>query len=240
MSGEFESLRVDEINVGGRNGEDDAVRFCDVFRDEVSGLLFNVGRLVANRNLRLPVSRVCGVLGKTSNLCQTRQVDQSQAQDMGRVNFEIDWLSVDALVATCDPGSLCFNLPLDLGEIVPSPAGYMMKFGPLLLSCDTGRGVRDVYFVVRRFVLPFARHIDELENQRSPCDDTASSRQEISADDVLKDGRLSRRLRSNDNLSLLLASKFSMFVWAVYTICGRSRESLPIVLKTRSWSLLTI
>jgi hypothetical protein len=42
MSGEFEGFRVDKVDVGGRDGEDDAVRFGDVLGDEVSGLLLDV------------------------------------------------------------------------------------------------------------------------------------------------------------------------------------------------------
>ncbi len=43
--------------------------------------------------------------------------------------------------------------------------------------------------------------MNELKNKRSSCDDAASSRQEVTADDGLEDTRLSSRLRTNnDNL----------------------------------------
>jgi hypothetical protein len=67
-------------------------------------------------------------------LCQTRQVDQRQAEDMGRVYFEVYGLSVDALVVTCNPGGFILNLPLNLGEVVEPPAGNMKELSPFLLA----------------------------------------------------------------------------------------------------------
>ena len=51
MAGKLEGLGVDNIDVGGRNGEDDAIWLCDELRDEVASLLFDVGRLVTDRYL---------------------------------------------------------------------------------------------------------------------------------------------------------------------------------------------
>lgn len=51
MPREFERLAVDNVHICRRHGEDDAVWLGDVFSDEVSGLLFDVGGLVANRDL---------------------------------------------------------------------------------------------------------------------------------------------------------------------------------------------
>jgi hypothetical protein len=83
---------------------------------------------------------------------------------MWRVYLEVDWLSVDALVAPCYARSLCFNLPLDLGEIVPPPAWDVVKLCPFLLTGDAGWSVGHVYFVVAGFVVPFAGDVDELQN----------------------------------------------------------------------------
>src|SRR6266480_5177168 len=57
MASELECFRIDDIDVGRGNGKDDAVWFCDILCDEVSGLLFDIGWLVANRNLRKFVSK---------------------------------------------------------------------------------------------------------------------------------------------------------------------------------------
>lgn len=48
MAGQLERFRVDQVNVGGRNGKDDTVRLGDVFGDEVACLLLDISRLVAN------------------------------------------------------------------------------------------------------------------------------------------------------------------------------------------------
>jgi hypothetical protein len=51
MAGEFEGFRVNDIDVGGRYGEDNTVGLGNIFGNKVSSLLLNVGRLVANRDL---------------------------------------------------------------------------------------------------------------------------------------------------------------------------------------------
>jgi len=62
----------------------------------------------------------------------------------------------------------------------------MMKLGPLSLCCDTGWRMGNVYLVVRRFVVSLARDVDELEDERSPCDNATASGQKISSDNVLE------------------------------------------------------
>lgn len=51
MSCQLQRFRVYQILVGWRDGEDDAVGLGNILGDEVAGLLLNVCRLVANRNL---------------------------------------------------------------------------------------------------------------------------------------------------------------------------------------------
>lgn len=51
MAGEFQGFRVDNVDVCGRDGENNAVGLGNVLGNESSGLLFNVGRLIANRDL---------------------------------------------------------------------------------------------------------------------------------------------------------------------------------------------
>ena len=51
MAGKLESFRVDNVDVGGGDGEDNAVGLGNVLGDEVTRLLLDVARLVANGNL---------------------------------------------------------------------------------------------------------------------------------------------------------------------------------------------
>jgi hypothetical protein len=81
---------------------------------------------------------------------------------MRRVYLEVDRLSVDALVASCDTRSLCFNLPLHLCEVIPTPSWHMVKLCPFLLARDAGWRVRHMDFVGGRFVVSFAGNVDEL------------------------------------------------------------------------------
>lgn len=59
MAGEFESLGVDKINVGGRYRKDYAVRLCNIFGDEVTGLLLNIGWLITNGDLTKCQMQMC-------------------------------------------------------------------------------------------------------------------------------------------------------------------------------------
>jgi hypothetical protein len=241
MPGELESFRVDEVDVCRRHGENDAVWLCDVFRNEVSGLFFDVRRLVADGNLRHGVKffSIIALDADPAYLCQAGQINQRQAQHMRRIYLEVDRLPVDALVAPCYARSFGFDFPFDLGEVIPSSSWNMVKLCPFLLTGNAGWSVRHVYFVGGGFVVPFAGDVDELQNQWPPCDYATPPGEEVSADDVLEYGGFSRRLRSNDNL-LWLAWQFRKKVGGGHTICGRSRESFPMVLKTKSWSLLTM
>ena len=51
MAGKLQRLRVHNIDVGRRDCQDNTVRFGNVFGDEVASLLFDIGRLISNRNL---------------------------------------------------------------------------------------------------------------------------------------------------------------------------------------------
>jgi hypothetical protein len=52
MAGEFERFRVDNVDICGRNSQDNTVRFGNVFGNKSSGLLLDIGRLVANGDLK--------------------------------------------------------------------------------------------------------------------------------------------------------------------------------------------
>lgn len=66
----------------------------------------------------------------------------------------------------------------------------MMELGPLPLRRDTGWSMGDVYLVVYRLVVSLVRNVDELEDERSPCNNAAASGQKISSDNVLEHRRL--------------------------------------------------
>lgn len=51
MASQLEGFRVDQVDVCGRDGEDDTVGLCDVLGDQVAGLLLDVAGLVTNWNL---------------------------------------------------------------------------------------------------------------------------------------------------------------------------------------------
>ena len=51
MSREFQGLRVDNVHVGRRNGENNTVGLGDVLGDKGPGLLLDIGGLISNGNL---------------------------------------------------------------------------------------------------------------------------------------------------------------------------------------------
>jgi hypothetical protein len=130
----------------------------------------------------------------TTDLSQTRQIDERQAEDVGRVDLEVDRLAVYALVVSSNPRRLGFDLAFNLGEVIKPPPGDVQELSPLLLACYTGRGVRNMNFVVFVSVVAFARDVDELEDKRSSSNDAAASREKVPANNVLDYRGLSRRL----------------------------------------------
>ena len=117
----------------------------------------------------------------------------------------MDGLSVDALVRACNPVGLILNLPLDFLEIVESAAGDVVELSPLVLTGDRLGGVRDVDCIVFGFVGARGGNVDELQDERSPCYDAATAREEITANNVLEDGGFSRGLRADSDLGVVLA-----------------------------------
>jgi hypothetical protein len=93
---------------------------------------------------------------------------------MWRVYLEVNWLPVDALVATSNARSLCLNLPLNLCKIIPPPSGHVMKLCPVLLCCNACRCVWYACLIVVRFVLSFGGYIDELQDKGATSDYAAS------------------------------------------------------------------
>jgi hypothetical protein len=121
-----------------------------------------------------------------TNLCETGQINERQAEDVRRVDLQVDRLPVDALVASCYPRGFVFDLALDLGEVVEPLTGDVEKLSPLLLASYTCGSVWYVDLIVVVFVA-FAREVDELEDERPACDDTAATGKKVFADNVLED-----------------------------------------------------
>jgi hypothetical protein len=120
-----------------------------------------------------------------TNLCETGQINERQAEDVRRVDLQVDRLPVDALVVSCYPRGLVLDLALDVGEVVEPLAGNVEKLSPFLLASYACWCVGYMNFIVVVFVA-FAREVDELEDERPACDDTAATRKEVLADDVLE------------------------------------------------------
>jgi hypothetical protein len=110
---------------------------------------------------------------------------------MRGVDFEVYRLSVDALVVSCYPCCLGFDLAPNLGEVVELPPWNVEKLSPFLLSRHTCWSMRNMYLVVVIRIVAFARKIDELEDERPPGHDAATSGEKVSADDILEYRRLS-------------------------------------------------
>tara|TARA_R110002003_G_scaffold59_19_gene5376 strand:+ start:1958 stop:2278 length:321 start_codon:yes stop_codon:yes gene_type:complete len=104
---------------------------------------------------------------------------------MRRVDFEVDGLSVDALVVSCYPRRLGFDFASDLGEVVELPPWDVEEFSPFLLASDTCWRVWDVHFVAL-VLISLAGKVDELQNKWPPGNDATTSGEEVSADDVLE------------------------------------------------------
>lgn len=120
-------------------------------------------------------------------LCQTGQIHQRQAENVGRVDLQVDWLSVDALIVSSYPRGFILNLPLHLLKVSVLLAGSMMEFGPFRLLSYRGSSMWNMDLVSLWRIL-LARDVDELQDKWSPRNNAASSRQKVSADDVLEDG----------------------------------------------------
>jgi hypothetical protein len=102
-----------------------------------------------------------------------------------RVNFEIYWLPVDALVIPRYSCGLVLNFPLNILKFCESSIRYVVELGPFWLCCYR---CPCVWF--RTIVV--SGDVDELEDERPSSNDTTAPGQEISANYVLEDGGLPR------------------------------------------------
>lgn len=81
---------------------------------------------------------------------------------MGREDLEIDRLSIDALVASRNPGGLRFYLLLYLQKVVKFAPRKMVEFGPFVLTGNTSSSVGDMDLIGGWLIIAFTRDIDEL------------------------------------------------------------------------------
>lgn len=153
---------------------------------------------------------------------------------MRRVNLQVDGWSIDSLIVSCYSRCFVLNFPLHILKLCKSPIGNVMKLGPFRLRSYTRCCMR--FWCI--FLLWW--HIDELQNEGSAGHDPTTTGKEVSADNILEYRGLPRRLGTNDYLEIISVPCLVACGQGCYTICGRSKLSLPIVLKTRSCSLLTI
>src|SRR4051794_28087197 len=106
----------------------------------------------------------------STHLCQTRQVDESQVQDIRREDLEVYGLAVDALVAAGDSRRLVLDLALDVAEVGKPPVRDVMELGPLVPTSFVRVAVG-----AHGVLLLIPRDVDQLENKRSPGDDAAAA-----------------------------------------------------------------
>ena len=106
---------------------------------------------------------------------------------MRRVDLEVYRLSVDTLIIPRYPSRFILNLALNILEFCEPSIRDMMELCPLWLYCDARCGIR-----FRAIVIGW--DIDELQNQRSSSNNTASTREEISPNDVFENRGFARGL----------------------------------------------
>lgn len=109
---------------------------------------------------------------------------------MGRVDLQVDGLTVDTLVVSSNSGRLVLNLPLDLTKIVEAAAGDVIELSPFVLASDRGRSVWHVNLIAFGSV-GIAGNVDELQDKRSTSDDAASSWEKVATNNVFQYRRFS-------------------------------------------------
>eukprot|EP00126_Sphaerothecum_destruens_P012303 Sdes_comp21093_c0_seq1m19776 len=137
---DFEGIRVGEVNVGGGDGEDEAVGVLDVGFDQVVDLGLNVDGLIADRDF--------GDAGK---------IDQREVEDFAGVDFELDGVFRDSFVG---PGKLhrsLLDFATNLAEIKKFQPRFVQKLSVLFENSSPGIRRRR-----RRRAGRLGRDVDEL------------------------------------------------------------------------------
>ena len=118
---------------------------------------------------------------------------------MWRIDLEVDGLASDSLVVAGHSCGLILDLALDVAKVGVAPIGDVVELAPFTRARDVCIILRRVRSVLRGFV-SLVRDIDELEDQGPACDDAAAAGQKVTANNVLEYGRLSGRLRADNDL----------------------------------------
>jgi hypothetical protein len=85
------------------------------------------------------------------------------------VDFEVYWLSIDALVIACYSRRLVFDFPLDILEFRKPSIWDVVELGPFWLCSYRGRCVGFWGIVI-------GWDVDELENEWSSSNDSTAAR----------------------------------------------------------------
>lgn len=104
---------------------------------------------------------------------------------MWRVYLQVDGLSVDTLVVPGNPRRLVLDLAFHILEVCELAPWDVMEFSPFALCLDAGGCMGYVYVAFFRCVI-VAWDVDKLQNEGSPSNYAAASRQKVPSDDILQ------------------------------------------------------
>jgi hypothetical protein len=90
---------------------------------------------------------------------------------MRRVDLQVYGLSVDALIAAGDPGSLALDLALDVAKVIEFAVRDVVKLSPLGAPSLIGVSVGDMDGIFRLLI----RNIDKLKDQGPSRDDATTA-----------------------------------------------------------------
>ena len=115
LSCQLQPIRVRQVRVGCGDSKNDTSWSRDILEQHVPDLLLNIARLVADWNL-----------------CQARQIDEREGEDIRREDAQVDGKRGDA----CILARLRFRIPNnflpDLVEIVELLTGEVQEFTPFI------------------------------------------------------------------------------------------------------------
>ena len=75
-------------------------------------------------------------------LCEAGQIYESEVENVGGVDLQVNGLSIDALVAARHSCRFVFDLALDIGEVAEPSVGHMVELGPFRAPGDARGPVR--------------------------------------------------------------------------------------------------
>lgn len=115
LPSKLQTVRIGQILIRCGDGQDDRVRLLDIFQDHLLDLPLDISGLVSHRHLG-----------------QTGQIDQSQGQDLGGVDSQVDGFVGNAQITTSLRIGSSDNLISDLVEVVEFFVLNMEELAPLV------------------------------------------------------------------------------------------------------------